>query len=67
MTEVYPRLSENAAGFPTKQHLWDRTVAGYEGLLLAQDCLPTNDARDNFAADYSVLGRHWEALAPDPV
>lgn len=45
----------------------DRTVAGYEGLLLAQDCLPDNDARDNFAADYSVLGRHWEALAPDPV
>jgi type I restriction enzyme R subunit len=43
----------------------DRTVAGYEGLLLAQDCLPDNDTRDNFAADYSVLGRHWEALAPD--
>jgi type I restriction enzyme R subunit len=45
----------------------DRTVAGYEGLLLAQDCLPDNETRDNFAADYSVLGRHWEALAPDPV
>jgi type I restriction enzyme R subunit len=45
----------------------DRTVAGYEGLLQAQDCLPDNESRDNFAADYSVLGRHWEALAPDPV
>jgi len=45
----------------------DRTVAGYEGLLLAQDCLPDDDVRDNFAADYSVLGRHWEALAPDAV
>lgn len=45
----------------------DRTAAGYEGLLLAQDCLPDNDARDNFAADYSVLARHYEALAPDPV
>lgn len=28
--EVWPRLNENAAGFPTKQHLWDRTVAGYD-------------------------------------
>lgn len=45
----------------------DRAVAGYEGLLLAQDCLPDNDTRDDFAADYSVLGRRWEALAPDPV
>jgi type I restriction enzyme R subunit len=45
----------------------DRTVAGYEGLLLAQECLPDNDARDNFAAAYSYLGRHWEALAPDAV
>ena len=45
----------------------DRTVAGYEGLLAAQECLPDNDARDNFAAAYSFLGRHWEALAPDPV
>jgi type I restriction enzyme R subunit len=45
----------------------DRTLAGYEGLLVAQDCLPDNDARDNFAADYSVLGRHWEALAPDAI
>ncbi len=45
----------------------DRTVAGYEGLLAAQDCLPNNDARDRFAEAYSYLARHWEALAPDPV
>jgi len=45
----------------------DREVAGYEGLILAQDCLPDNATRDEFAADYSVLGRHWEALAPDLV
>jgi type I restriction enzyme R subunit len=45
----------------------DRTVAGYQGLLAAQDCLPDNDTRDNFAAAYSYVGRHWEALAPDPV
>jgi len=44
----------------------DRTVGGYEGLLAAQQCLPTNDVRDKFAAEYSVLGTIWEALSPDP-
>jgi type I restriction enzyme R subunit len=45
----------------------DRTVAGYEGLLAAQERLPDDDARDRFAAAYSYLARHWEALAPDPL
>jgi type I restriction enzyme R subunit len=45
----------------------DRTVAGYEGLIAAQECLPDNDARDRFASAYGYLTRHWEALAPDPV
>jgi type I restriction enzyme R subunit len=45
----------------------DRTVGGYEGLSAAQQCLPDNDRRDKFAADYSVLGRIWEALSPDSV
>jgi type I restriction enzyme R subunit len=44
----------------------DRTVGGYEGLIAAQDCLPDNNARDKFAAEYSVLSRLWEALSPDP-
>ncbi|MGB2711649.1 MAG: HsdR family type I site-specific deoxyribonuclease [Conexibacter sp.] len=44
----------------------DRAVAGYEGLLAAQDHLPDNDTRDQFAAAYTYLARHWEALAPDP-
>ncbi|MEI6513567.1 MAG: HsdR family type I site-specific deoxyribonuclease [bacterium] len=44
----------------------DRTVGGYEGLIAAQDCLPDNDIRDLFAAEYSVLSRLWEALSPDP-
>ena len=43
----------------------DRTATGYEGLLLAQDCLPDNETRDKFAAEYSVLARLWEALSPD--
>jgi type I restriction enzyme R subunit len=43
----------------------DRTVGGYEGLMAAQQCLPNNTVRDKFAAEYSVLGRIWEALSPD--
>jgi type I restriction enzyme, R subunit len=43
----------------------DRTVVGYEGLIAAQECLPTNDRRDEFAADYGVLSKLWEALSPD--
>jgi type I restriction enzyme R subunit len=45
----------------------DRAVSGYEGLIAAQDCLPTNDVRDAFAAAYSVLSKLWEALSPDPM
>jgi type I restriction enzyme R subunit len=44
----------------------DRTVGGYEGLIAAQDCLPDNETRDKFAAEYSMLSRLWEALSPDP-
>ncbi|MHB9010478.1 MAG: type I restriction endonuclease subunit R [Carboxydocellales bacterium] len=44
----------------------DRTIAGYEGLILAQECLPNNEVRDKFAADFSVLTRAWEAISPDP-
>lgn len=44
----------------------DRSVGGYEGLMAAQQCLPDNRTRDRFAAEYSVLGRIWEALSPDP-
>ena len=45
----------------------DRTVGGYEGLIAAQQCLPTNDRRDAFAADHSYLARLWEAISPDSV
>jgi len=45
----------------------DRSVGGYEGLMVAQECLPNNEVRDKFAAEYSVLGTIWEALSPDPV
>jgi type I restriction enzyme R subunit len=44
----------------------DRTVEGYEGLIAAQQCLPNNAVRDNFAGEYSLLGKLWEAISPDP-
>ena len=42
----------------------DREKSGYEGLVEAQLCLDDSDKRDEFALDYSVLARYWEALSP---
>jgi len=44
----------------------DRTLLGYEGLIAAQECLPTNEVRDAFAAAFSALAQCFEALSPDP-
>lgn len=44
----------------------DRTVAGYEGLVSAQQCLPNNEVRDDFASAFSALSQCWETLSPDP-
>lgn len=57
-----PAMQKCLAYFPGV----DRTVTGYEGLIVAQECLPNNDVRDGFAADYSYLEKLWEALSPDP-
>lgn len=35
--------------------------------MAAQECVPTNDARDAFAAEFIVLANIWEAVSPDPV
>ena len=43
----------------------DRSVQGYEGLIAAQDCLAGNEKKDAFAAQFNVLRRFWEAIAPD--
>ena len=45
----------------------DRSLQGCEGLISAQQCLPNNEVRDNFAAEISVLGKIWEALSHDNV
>jgi len=44
----------------------DRKLEGYEALLAAQNCLPSNARRDAFAADYAYLSEHWETISPDP-
>ena len=43
----------------------DRKVSGFEGLTQAQQCLPTNDLKDKFAADFVVLSRTWDILSPN--
>ena len=45
----------------------DRTVEGFEGLQVAQECIKTDEKRDAFAKDYNVLSKLWEALSPDEV
>lgn len=43
----------------------DRTIGGFEGLMAAQDCIPTNNDKDNFGADYRVVNKLWNAISPD--
>ncbi len=61
--KLAPAVQKCLAYFPGV----DRSVGGYEGLIAAQDCLPNNQVRDAFAADYTVLAKLWEAISPDPV
>jgi type I restriction enzyme R subunit len=44
----------------------DRRGEGGEGLIEAQAALPDENSRSEFAADYGVVHRLWEALNPDP-
>ena len=45
----------------------DRTIDGFEGLQAAQDCISSNEKRDAFAKDFSLLSKLWESLSPDDV
>ena len=74
ITRVVININELAAKLPEAMQKCliyfagvDRALTGYEGLIAAQECLPNNDTRDAFAADYSFLGRLWEAISPDPI
>jgi type I restriction enzyme R subunit len=61
--ELAPAMQKCVTWFPGV----DRTIAGWEGLLAAQQCLPDNMKRDAFALDFSQLSIIWEALSPDPI
>ncbi len=70
--QVVSNIDELRKALPVQMHKClaffpgvDRSVGGYEGLAAAQQCLPNNEVRDRFAAEYSVLGNIWEALSPD--
>ncbi|HDI3295655.1 TPA: HsdR family type I site-specific deoxyribonuclease [Vibrio cholerae] len=43
----------------------DRALEGFEGIMEAQACLPTNEKRDEFAAAFGVLAKLWSAINPD--
>ena len=45
----------------------DRTIEGFEGLEAAQNCVDTDEKRDNFAKDYGYLSKIWESLSPADV
>ena len=67
INEVKGKLKAAIEQCLTHFHGVDRSVAGYEGLLLAQECLNTNEKRDAFAADYDNVSKIWEAVSPDPI
>jgi len=43
----------------------NRDMEGFDGLQAAQDCIGTNEKKDAFAKDFSVLSKLWESLSPD--
>lgn len=72
VNKVIANIEELKKEFPDKMRKCldyfmgiDRTVGGFDGLMAAQDCLPTNNDKDNFGADYRVLNKLWDAISPD--
>lgn len=61
--ELLPeQLKQCLAFFPNV----DRTLEGFDGIMAAQECLPNNKRRDEFAAAFGVLAKLWSAINPDP-
>jgi type I restriction enzyme R subunit len=67
LQELRDRLSEAMQKCLVHFSNSDRNITGFEGLQAAQDCINTNEKRDAFAEDFSILSKLWEALSPDPV
>ncbi|WP_312246359.1 type I restriction endonuclease subunit R [Stutzerimonas nitrititolerans] len=60
--ELLPeQLKQCLAFFPNV----DRTLEGFDGIMAAQECLPNNKKRDEFAAAFGVLAKLWSAINPD--
>lgn len=60
--ELLPEhLKQCLAFFPNV----DRTLEGFDGIMAAQECLPNNKKRDEFAAAFGVLAKLWSAINPD--
>lgn len=60
--ELLPeQLTQCLAFFPNV----DRTLEGFDGIMAAQECLPNNKRRDEFAAAFGVLAKLWSAINPD--
>lgn len=61
--ELLPeQLKKCLAFFPNV----DRSLEGFDGIMAAQECLPNNKKRDEFAAAFGVLAKLWSAINPDP-
>lgn len=43
----------------------DRNIEGFEGLQQAQNCLKSDEQKDEFARDFIYLTKLWEAISPD--
>ncbi|MCE6993304.1 type I restriction endonuclease subunit R [Saccharothrix sp. S26] len=61
--QLAPAIQAALAFFPGV----DRTAGGYEGLIQAQTAIAGDEAKDAFAAAYSVVAQLWETLSPDPI
>ena len=61
--QLAPAIDAALAFFPGV----DRTTGGYEGLILAQAAIASNEAKDAFGAAYSIVAQLWETLSPDPI
>ena len=73
ITRVVANINELVAALPAAVQKClarfpgvDRPVTGYEGLIVAQECVRDNAARDRFAADYGYLAWFWESTDPSP-
>lgn len=64
LRDQLPEAMENALShFPGV----DRNQEGFEGLEAAQNAIRTEVQKDDFAQDYKLLSKLWEALSPDKV